>query len=109
MTESSVPHRAVRLAALIDLEARWENLRASRPTSPTGSLRQDLIVRQRAYEEFRVKLVEFNKNYTPPYVTDFARTTPVRLRAWCLKMRDLYRTFEHDSQIACPIHLLEKA
>jgi hypothetical protein len=56
MTETPVSHRTVCLAALIDLEARWENLRASRPTSPAVPLLQDLVVRQRAYEVFRVKL-----------------------------------------------------
>src|SRR5262245_27569478 len=102
------PEQAIALSVLVDLEARWENLR--KPPSPKGGPgTQDLQGRQRAYDTYRAKLVAYNKRYAPAHVPELLLSTPSRLRAWCRTMRDLYLQVEQDPRGHCPAHLLEKA
>ncbi len=114
MREASVgnldPAQATELSLLVDLEARWENLRKTASLDPkVGSTTQDLQGKQRAYEAFRAKLVAYNKRYRPAHVPELLLNTPSRLGIWCRTMRDLYLQVEHDPQGHCPVHLLEKA
>ena len=97
--------QAAELSLLVDLEARWENLRKLN----LGHSLQDLKARQKAYDAFHAKLVAYNRRYTPTHVTELLLNTPFRLALWCRKMRDLYRQVEHIPQDHCPVHLLEKA
>ena len=104
------PAQAVELALLVDLEARWENLRAtSLQLLDTPPSTENLKVKQRAYEAFRAKLAEYNKRYVPAHVPELLLNNPVRLGRWCRAMRNLYIRVEHDPQVHCPLHLLEKA
>jgi len=100
-----IASRTVDLALLVDLEARWENLRSG-PTNQQ-STHQDLARKQRAYDAFQTELVKYNKKYPGGYVSAFHRNTPLRLAVWLRKMRDLYRPL--DTQVPSPAHLLEKA
>ena len=97
--------QAAELSLLVDLEARWENLRKLN----LGHSHQALKARQKAYDAFRFKLVAYNRRYTPTHVPELLLNTPLRLALWCRKMRDLYRQVEHIPQGHCPVHLLEKA
>ena len=97
--------QAEELSLLVDLEARWENLRKVN----LGHNLQDLQARQKAYYAFRAKLVVYNRRYTPTHVPELLLNTPLRLALWCRKMRDLYRQVEHIPRGHCPVHLLEKA
>src|SRR5579885_3280383 len=104
---ASFASRTVELALLVDLEARWENLRPDRAgAAARRSTHEELASKQRAYESFRVKQAEYAKRYPPGYVPAFQRGTPVRLAAWLRKMRDLYRQVEHAAQVPAPVHLL---
>jgi hypothetical protein len=96
---------SVDLAVLVDLEARWENLRASR-TSAGPSTIQELQGKQRAYEAFHAKLVAYNKRCAPPHITTLLVNTRVQLEHWCKKMGAL---FAEVSGVPFPAHLLEKA
>src|SRR5436309_2848376 len=98
------PPQALELSLLVDLEARWENLRKSSP----GDL-QNLHSRQKAYDAFHTKLVAYNKQYKPAHVPELLLNTPSRLGIWCRAMRDLYVQVEDDSRAHYPVHLLEKA
>jgi hypothetical protein len=102
--------QAAELSLLVDLEARWENLRRT-PLQPpeVESSTQDLHGKQKAYESFHTKLVSYNKQYTPAHVPEMLLNTPSRLARWCRMMRDLYLRVEHDPRGHCPVHLLEKA
>ncbi len=102
--------QAAELSLLVDLEARWENLRRTplRPPEVESST-QDLQGKQKAYESFHAKLVAYNKQYTPAHVPEMLLNTPSRLARWCRTMRELYLRVEHDSRGHCPVHLLEKA
>jgi hypothetical protein len=95
---------------LVDLEARWENLRNGRATSAgKQSAVQDLPSKQKAYEAFRLQLLTYNRRYAPTHVPELLLNTPARLGKWCLAMCDLYRRLEGAPQVRCPVHLLEKA
>jgi hypothetical protein len=97
--------QAAELSLLVDLEARWENLRKVN----LGHSLQDLKARQKAYDAFHAKLVAYNRRYTPTHVPELLLNTPLRLALWCQKMRDLYRQVEHIPRGHYPVHLLEKA
>ena len=104
------PAQAAELALLVDLEARWENLRNTRARDPGASpATQDLHDKQKAYEVFRAKLAAYNKRYTPTHVPELLLNTASRLGAWCRRMRDLYVQVEPNPAMRCPVHLLEKA
>jgi hypothetical protein len=114
MKEASVRRvdhaQAIELSLLVDLEARWENLRKTpSQASAVGVTMQDLQAKQKAYEAFHARLVAYNKKYTPAHVPEVLLNTPSRLGTWCRKMRDLYLQVEHGPQGHCPIYLLEKA
>ena len=114
MKEASVrtldPAQASELALLVDLEARWENLRKiPSQAAEAGATMQDLHVKQKAYDAFHARLVAYNKQYTPAHVPELLLNTPFRLGIWCRTMRDLYLLVEQDSQGHCPVYLLEKA
>jgi hypothetical protein len=104
------PAQAAELALLVELEARWENLRTN--ASPVPEVRltsQALNGKQKAYEAFRAKLAGYNKRYAPVHVPELLLNTPARLGIWCRTMRGLYLRVEGDLQGPCPVHLLEKA
>ncbi len=104
------PAQAAELSVLVELEARWENLRKPPPRAPeAGSVTQDLRRVQQAYEAFHGKLAAYNKRYTPAHVPELLLNTPSRLALWCRAMRDLFLGLEHDPRAPCPVHLLEKA
>ena len=108
--QNPAPTRATELALLVDLEARWENLRIFQPITPrmAGTV-QELHERQNAYETFRTKLAAFNEKYVPGHVPELLLNNPLRLGKWCREMRNLYFQVEHDPSIPCPVHLLRKA
>ena len=104
------PEQVAELSLLVDLEARWENLRnARRPSQAAEPDRQHLEARQKAYEAFHKKLIAYNGRYAPAHVPELLLNTPPRLAAWCRTMRDLYRQVEQSPRGHCPVHLLEKA
>lgn len=102
--------QAAELAALVDLEARWENLRAgpARPGEGKPST-EDLHGRQKAYDAFRAALAAYNKRYSPAHVPELLLNTPLRLGLWCKAMRDLFTRVESDPKARCPVHVVDKA
>jgi hypothetical protein len=102
--------QAKELCLLVDLEARWENLRIYQPTTPgMPSTLKELHQKQRAYEAFFAKLAAYNKIYRPAHVPELLLNNASRLGVWCRKMRDLHLEIQHDTQATCPVHLLQKA
>jgi hypothetical protein len=101
--------QAAALAELVELEARWENLRRQ-PTPKGGPLpRETLVRKQRAHDAFQAKLRAYNRRYTPPHVPELLLNTAARLCKWCQAMRDLYRLVESDLSARCPDSIVEKA
>ena len=78
------PAQAAELALLVELEARWENLR--KPPSPTPEVpysTQELHGRQKTYEAFRARLAAYNQRYRPAHIPELLLNTPARLGLWC--------------------------
>jgi len=96
------------LALLVDLEARWENLRDSQPI-PSAAPLKELHQKQKAYEAFFAGLVTYNKGHQPAHVPELLLNNSRRLGVWCRRMRDLHLRVQNDSQAHYPLHLLEKA
>jgi hypothetical protein len=104
------PAQATELALLVDLEARWENLREhSPPRAKVEISLKDLSAKQKAYDAFRVRLAAYNKRYKPAHVPELLLNTPRRLGVWCRAMRNLYLQVGHDALVPCPVSLLDKA
>ncbi len=101
--------QAVELIQLVDLEARWENLR-DRPADAPGTLTlAELQSKQNAHRAFQSRLVAYNQRYTPAHVPELLLNTPARLGKWCRTMCDLCRRVELEPQVSCPVHLVAKA
>jgi hypothetical protein len=103
--------QAVDLSLLVELEARWENLRKTPPAQgqEARSVTENLQGKQNAYDAFHSKLLAYNKRYKPAHIAELLLNTPSRLVLWCRTMRQLYLRVEHDPRSHCPVHLLEKA
>ncbi|MDB5309234.1 MAG: hypothetical protein JWO38_3436 [Gemmataceae bacterium] len=100
------PVQAAELAAVIDLEARWENMRADRPGGAVGHGTLDLQNRQRTYEAFRSRWVAYTARYKTLRVPELTPNGPERLGAWCRAVRAVLRRAEGGG---CPVHAVEKA
>jgi hypothetical protein len=102
--------QATDLAQLVDVEARWENLRTHQPI-PMGKVAatlKELQQRQKAYESFFAKLSAYNQRYQPFHVPEQLLNTPTRLAGWCRRMRELYAQVQCDVLLPCTLHVLEK-
>jgi hypothetical protein len=72
--------QAIELFLLVDLEARWENLRIYQPVAAgmTSTLKE-LQRKQKAYEAFIAKLAIYNKAHKPAHVAELLLNTASRL------------------------------
>ncbi|HEY3787517.1 MAG TPA: hypothetical protein VGL71_01625 [Urbifossiella sp.] len=104
--EKFPPAQAIGLARVIDLQARWENLRdkAGRPASDYTTV--DLHGRQKAYEAFRVVRAEYASRYRAAEVPETTLNTAERVSAWCRAVRAVFLRAESGD---CPAAALEKA
>ena len=102
--------QAIELFLLVDLEARWENLRIYQPNDAvmTATL-QELHQKQKAYEAFIAKLAIYNKAHKPVHVAELLLNNASRLGKWCWSIRDLTLQIQNDPHAHCPTHLLAKA
>lgn len=102
--------QAMHLALLLEVEARYENLRSAGSVPPGGpSTTQDLHRKQKAYEDFQATLRRYNEQYTPAHVPEVMLNKPDRLGKWCRRIRRVYLRVAQDPQTHYPVHLLEKA
>ena len=102
--------QAAALTVLLDLEARWENLRAARSGTPqVQSATPDLQAMQRAYAAFRAQLKAYRTRFSPTHAPELLLNTPARLGRWCRQVRDLHLRAGHAARARCPVHVLEKA
>ena len=107
---NSNPTQPAELSLLVDLEARWENLRGNRVVNiGKEDTATHLQQRQKAYEAFHSKLATYNKTFKPAHVPELLLNTPQRLGGWCRGMRDLLARLEQSAKMPYPTHLMEKA
>jgi hypothetical protein len=104
------PGQARALAHLVELEARWENLRIDQQLpAGKGSTLKELHQRQKAYEAFFAAMSAYNKAHRPLHLPEQLLNSASRLGAWCGSMRDLYLQIQDNGPALCPQHVLEKA
>jgi lysozyme family protein len=113
-SEAPIQHlpiaHAIELFLLVDSEARWENLRVSKPgATRTPPTLKELQQKQKAHEAFIARLGIYNKAYKPAHVAELMLNNASRLGRWCRRMRDLIQQIQPDPQVPCPTHLLAKA
>lgn len=97
--------QATALAAVVELEAAWENIPVPPVGAPPGESLRGLTAKQRAFDAYHVGLVEYNRRYGTTYRGERPATTPGRLAGWCRKLANLYRRASGD---ACPAEVLDK-
>jgi hypothetical protein len=106
MTENAAerldPARAADLTRVLDLQSRWENMRAEGGDSTTH-----LQALQRAFEAYRVRLSEYTARHRSEQIPDLSPSGPSRLSAWCRAVRAVFR--RADGGCDCPSHVLTKA
>jgi hypothetical protein len=111
MRESAVGNldlaQATELATIIELEARWDNLRQTSESHDAAF--DDLQGKQRAYEAYRSKLVAYNQRYKAGYEVERSVSTPVRMEMWYKDMQILYRQVENGRPEFYPVQLIRKA
>jgi len=100
------PDQATALTALIELEARWENLPRSEVRDDLPASVLGLRAKQTAYDAYHRTLVAYNRRYRPAHAADAVVNSPARLGLWCRKVCALLRQLGDGA--ACPVHLLEK-
>jgi hypothetical protein len=105
MTEAAgdrlTPGRAAELVRVLDLQSRWENLRAggSQSTSQLHAL-------QAAFEAYRVRMAAYTARNQGEPVPELTPSKPGRLGTWCTTIRAVLRRAEGCE---CPAHVVAKA
>lgn len=102
------PVQAAELVRVIDLQARWENLRGP-IGSESGASVLALHGRQKAYEAFRTRLVGYTTRFRAEDVPDATLNTPTRVVAWCRVVRAILGRAEREPVGDPPVHLVAKA
>jgi len=113
VAEKLEPAQAAELVRVIDLQARWENMRGS-PTATGGNAgfsTPDLQGRQKAYEAFRVRLAAYTTRYRAAHVPEVTLNTPERVGMWCRAVRAVFRRAgqeftEYPANIVAKAHRL---
>jgi hypothetical protein len=95
------PERAAELARVLDLQSRWENMRADGSDSVA-----QLQALQKAFEAYRTRLAEYSARYRGGQFPDLSPSGPDRLGAWCRAVRAVFRRAEGCE---CPAHVVAKA
>lgn len=96
------PARAAELARVLDLQSRWENMRAD-----GGDSTAHLQSLQRAFEAYRAGLAGYVARHNSEQTPDLSPSGPKRLAAWCRAVRTVFRRAAEGCE--CPAHVVAKA
>lgn len=105
--EQLAPAQAAELAAVIDSQARWENMRCDPPHAGDNSSAA-LQARQKAYDAFRTRLAAYTVKYRAAQVPEPTLNTPERVAVWCRAVRAVLLRAEPGAG-AHPAHVVAKA
>ena len=106
--EQLAPAQAAELAAVIDSQARWENMRSDPPHAGDNTS-SALQARQKAYDAFRTKLAAYTVKYRAAQVPEPTLNTPERVAVWCRAVRAVLQRAEPAAAGAHPAHVVAKA
>jgi hypothetical protein len=96
------PARAAELARVLDLQSRWENMRAD-----VGDSSAHLQSLQKAFEAYRASLAVYVSHHRSEQAPDLSPSGPQRLAAWCRSVRTVFRRAAEGAE--CPVHIVAKA
>src|SRR5580700_4431605 len=82
------PDQAAELIRVLDLQAEWENHRDD-PTKSALSL-QDLRIRQKAFEVFRMAQRNYSVKYWNASLPEMTQNVLERLVLWCRVLRSIF-------------------
>ena len=105
--EQLAPAQAADLAAVIDSQARWENMRCDPPHAGDNSSAA-LQARQKAYDAFRTRLAAYTAKFRAAQVPEPTLNTPERVAVWCRAVRAVLLRAEPAAG-AHPAHVVAKA
>ena len=105
LAEALPPAQAAALARVIDLQARWENLRDNPGKPPSEYTAPDLHVRQKAYEAFRAARADYSTKFRAIDVPETSLNTPERVAAWAKMVRAVFGRADGGE---CPAAAVEK-
>jgi hypothetical protein len=94
---------------MIDLQARWENMRVGPALADAGYTTPDLHDRQRTYEAFRSRPAAYTARFTASEVPETTLNGPDRVAVWCRAGRAVFRRAGDEVGTECPTHAMEKA
>jgi hypothetical protein len=83
--------QAIELARVLDLQARWENMREDRGQAGDGFTIPALQGRQKAYDAFQIRLAAYSSKYRSAQVPEPTLNTPERVGMWCRAVRGVLR------------------
>lgn len=107
--EKLEPVQAAELVRVIDLQARWENMRGNPIGAESGGTVLALQGRQKAYEAFRTRLVAYANQFQADDIPDTTLNTPARVMVWCRVVRAIFRRAERETVGDTPVHVVAKA
>jgi len=96
------PDRAAELTRVLDLQSRWENMRAEGSASTS-----QLQALQKAFEAYRVRLAEYTARHRSVQTPDLSPSGPSRLSAWCRAVRAVFQRAADGCD--CPAQVVTKA
>ncbi len=103
------PARAAELVRVLDLQARWENMRDDSVRNDDHKSTLHLQGLQKAFEAFRSRMAEYTARYRTAQIPDLSPSGPDRLGAWCRAVRAVFQRAGHDAGSDCPVHVVAKA
>ena len=106
--EQLAPAQAAELAAVIDSQARWENMRCDPPHAGDNSSAA-LQARQKAYDAFRTRLAAYTARYRTVQIPETTLNGPERVGVWCRTVRAVLRRAESEAKTDSVSHTVSKA
>src|SRR5262245_2529218 len=107
--EKLTPAQAAELARVLDLQARWENMRDDTASAHGVNSVSHLQGLQRAFEAFRVRMAEYSARHRSAQIPDLTPSGPDRLGAWCRTVRAVFRRAVGEAGDDCPAHVAATA
>jgi len=86
--EAMAPEQATALVHVLDLQARWENHRDGHSGTLTTT---DLHVRQKAFDAFRVAVLNYTAKYPRAVIPEPTQYVVERMVIWCRTLRAVFR------------------
>ena len=109
LAEKLDPVQAVELARVLELQAKWENMRETQAGGTATFSTLDLQERQRAYDGFRTRLAAYTARYRTVQIPETTLNGPERVGVWCRTVRAVLRRAESEAKTDSVSHIITKA